>query len=265
MKKLLSLLLILLLALSWVGFAEGDAPEPEQYECGDYTYALLEDGSAEIMKYNGSALVLEIPAELDGHAVSSIGDEAFIFAGLTSITLPDSLTAIGDLAFSHCSGLTSVTLPSGLTDVGANPFGKCDRLTEIIITPDHPALATIDGALYSKADKRLICYPNGLISDTCTVPEGIKIIGDCAFSGCSVLTSVTLPDSLTSIGDKAFSDCSSLTAVSIPDNLTSISRNAFDGCDRLTLTVPRDSYAKEYCDEHGLRYVYPDGNDWLND
>ena len=160
MKKLLSLLLILLLALSWVGFAEGDAPEPEQYECGDYTYALLEDGSAEIVKYNGSALVLVIPAELDGHAVSSIGDKAFIFAGLTSITLPDSLTTLDDYAFS---------------------------------------------------------------------------------------------------------DCSSLTAVSIPDNLTSISRNAFDGCDRLTLTVPRDSYAKQYCDEHGLRYIYPDSNDWLND
>ena len=75
-----------------------------------------------------------------------------------------------------------------------------------------------------------------------TIPQGIEIIGDNAFSFCDNLTSVTIPDSVTSIGTSAFSWC---------DNLTEI-------------TVGRDSYARQYCIDNDLPYTYADANDWLN-
>lgn len=80
-----------------------------------------------------------------------------------------------------------------------------------------------------------------------TVPDEldghpVREIGERAFCWCDALANVTLPEGLTSIGDSAFWDC--------PDDLT--------------LTVPRDSYARQYAIDNGLSYTYPDVNDWLN-
>ena len=69
--------------------------------CGDYTYMLLEDGSARITRYKGTDEDLTVPAELDGHPVREIGHKVFYECGaLTTVALPDSLTSIGDRAFS---------------------------------------------------------------------------------------------------------------------------------------------------------------------
>lgn len=242
MKKVLVLLLILLFYATCIhAFAE--EPKRETYDSGDYSYALLDDGTAEITKYCGEAETLEVPAELDGYVV----------------------TAIGDLAFSSCSCLTSVTLPDSVTTIGANPFRSCKNLKKIIVSPDHPTLATIDGALFSKSDKKLIYYPCASTQNTYAVPQGIEVIGDYAFFGCFSLTSITLPDSVTTIGDQAFLGCSSLSSITLPDSVTAIGDGAFYGCSELTITVGRDSYAKKYCIDHDLPYTYPDANDWLNE
>ena len=129
-----------------------------------------------------------------------------------------------------------------MTSIGANPFLGCYALERIIVSPEHAALATIDGVLFSKADKRLICYPTVRKEASYTVPKGIRIIGDYAFAVCSSLTSITLPESVTSIGEKAF-----------------------DRGYNLTLTVPRDSYAAQYAKEYKLNYIYTDSYDWLLD
>ena len=90
---------------------------------GDYTYTLLEDGGARIIDYTGDAEALSVPAELDGHLVRQIGDRAFTACfSLTSVTLPEGLTAIGDNAFQRCESLASITLPEGLTAIGDTPF-----------------------------------------------------------------------------------------------------------------------------------------------
>ena len=80
---------------------------------------------------------------------------------------------------------------------------------------------------------------------------------------------LTVPDELDGhavreIGESVFSFCRSLTTVILPDGLTSIGEGAFEDCpDDLTLTVPRDSYARQYAIDNGLTYTYPDANDWL--
>ena len=176
----------------------------------------------------------------------------------SSYSVPQGVASIGDSAFSGCKSLTSVTIPDSVTAIGVNPFKTCHNLTDIVVSPDHPALAVIDGVLFSMADKRLVCYPYAFTAPSYSVPQGVESIGDGAFSGCYELTSVTIPGSVTSIGN-AFNGCVWLKSVTIPDSVTSIGDLAFLGCECLTLTVGRDSYAKEYCIENGLKYADANG------
>lgn len=182
-----------------------------------------------------------------------------------SYVIPGSVTGIGDGAFYSCNSLTSLTLPDSVTNIGTNPFEGCSNLTRIVVSPEHPALATINGVLLDKTEKKLICYPCAFSESRYVIPTGITSIGDGAFSSCKSLTSITLPDGVTSIGDGAFAECDSLTSITIPDSVTNIAGNAFQNCSKvLTFTVSRNSWAAEWCKENGLNYTYPDALDWLN-
>ena len=150
--------------------------------------------------------------------------------------------------------------------MGANPFAYCEQLTNIQVSPNHPVFATIDGVLFNKTEKKLVCYPYGFTATEYQVPKGIRSIGDDAFFGCSSLTAITLPEGITSIGDFAFCSCSSLAAITLPESLESIGTDAFDDCPKnMQFTVMRDSYAAKWCKENGLNHTYPDALDWLND
>ena len=290
MRKYCIFLFVLLLALGLSFAANAEEAEPTVYQSGDYKYILLADGTAQITEYTGIAAELIVPDVLDGYSVSSIGDRAFYECrSLTAITLPEGLTSIGDGAFSLCSSLTAITLPEGLTSIGdsaftachsltaitlpdsitemrANPFEYCKQLTNIQVSPDHPVFATIDGVLFNKTEKKLVCYPYGFTATEYQVPKGIRSIGDDAFYRCSSLTAITLPEGITSIGVGAFSWCRSLAAITLPESLESIGADAFADCSKnMQFTVVRDSYAAKWCKENGLNYTYPDSLDWLND
>ena len=132
------------------------------------------------------------------NSVTSIGDMAFSGCfGLTSVTIPNSVTSIGTCAFEGCSGLTSVTIGNSVKSIGQSAFEGCSGLTSV------------------------------------TIPNSVTSIGEGAFEGCSGLTSVTIPNSVTSIGEGAFYDCSGLTSVTIPNSVTSIGEEAFRGCSDL--------------------------------
>lgn len=246
MKKLLMILIAALL-LSACGCAE-EAEQPV-YASGDWAYVLLEDGTAEIKYYDGESTELTVPAELDGYAVTSIGDQAFNYSrALTSIMIPDSVTRIGDLAFNFSKYLTSITIPDSVTCIGANPFLSCKSLTDIIVSPEHPTLAVIDGVLFDKVEKRLICYPFTLTADSYVVPQGTRVIGDHAFSFCESLASITLPDSVENIGVAAFAVCESLTGITLPDAVTSIGESAFADCPVLaSVTLPDNLTSIDAC------------------
>ena len=150
---------------------------------------------------------ITIPSALGGYIVKSIEDGAFsLCSGLTSVTIPDSVTSIGSYAFYGYSGLMSFS-------VGIN----------------NPNYSSVNGLLLSKDGRTLIQGVNGDV----TIPEGVTSIGASAFRGCSGLTSVTIPDSVTSIGVGAFEDCSGLVSVTIPDSVTSVGEYAFIGCSGL--------------------------------
>ena len=133
-----------------------------------------------------------------GNSVTSIGEYAFYgCTGLTSVTIPNSVTSIGDWAFYKCTGLTSVTIGSGVTSIGSYAFYGCTGLTSV------------------------------------TIPNSVTSIGRGAFDGCTGLTSITIPNSVTSIGDDAFRGCTGLTSITISDSVTSIGDDAFRGCTAL--------------------------------
>ena len=142
------------------------------------------------------------------------------------LIIPDSVTSIGDYAFSNCTGLTSVTIGNGVTSIGDSAFKGCTGLKSVTIG---------NGVTSIRSDAFSGC--TGLTS--ITIPDGVTSIGDHAFSGCTSLTSVTIPDSVTSIGDGAFYGCSGLASVTIGSGVTSIGYSAFHGCTGLTnVTIP---------------------------
>ena len=242
MRKVLALVLALVLTISFCAAAEeepAETHEPEKFECGDYTYILLDDGTAKILRYAGNEEVLVVPDALDGIKVTAFENDAFGFCKATSVTVPDSVTNLGNRAFSSCKSLTGITLPDSVASIGENPFYLCEKLTDIHVSPDHPYLAVIDGALFSKPDNRLICYPCGLTAESYDVPDGVQIIEDRAFAGCSSLTRITLPEGVTSVGVFSFGRCSALVAVALPDSVTTIGDAAFLSCESLDgITLP---------------------------
>ena len=140
---------------------------------------------------------------------------------VTSVTIPDGVTAIPSYAFAYCSGFTSVTIPNSVTSIGSSTFSGCSGLTSITI-PD--SVTSIGSSAFENC--------SGLTS--VTIGNGVTSIGSSAFSGCSGLTSVTIPNSVTSIGSSTFFGCTSLTSIIIPDSVTSIGSSAFNSCVRLT-------------------------------
>ena len=179
------------------------------------------------------------------NSVTSIGYEAFYgCTGLTSVTLGNGVTSIGDDAFRGCTGLTSVTLGNGVTSIGDRAFYGCTGLTFITMPTKVTSIGqyafsgctgitsvTIPDSVTS-IEEDVFSGCMGLVS--ITIPSSVRSIGGEAFSGCKGLTSVTIPNSVTSIGYRAFSGCTGLTAVTIGNSVTSIGDRAFSGCTGLT-------------------------------
>ena len=165
-------------------------------------------------------------------------------AGITaaSYTIPDSVTSIGDSAFSSCGKLNSVTIPDSVTSIGGTVFSNCSSLNKVNIT-DLAAWCNID---FGSSDSNPLYYAknlyiNGILATNITIPDSITKIKDFVFSGCSSLTYITIPDNVISIGVYAFNNCSSLTSVTIPDSVISIEYGAFQYCGALTtITIPNN-------------------------
>ena len=255
---------------------------------GEWVYTVNADQTVTITGYQGSGGAVEIPEFIDGNAVTSIGDYAFIrCTRLESITIPDRVTSIGVGAFYGCTKLTSITIPDRVTSIGDNAFESCIGLESI----------TIGGRVTSIGFNAFMdCYSLTSI----TIPDGVTSIGTNAFYGCSGLTSITvdssnssycsesgvlfnknktalicypagktdssykIPDEVTSIEYAAFEACTGLTSITIGGGVTSIGDYAFERCTGLeSITIPNSvtsiGYAAfNYCS--GLTSIYiPDG------
>ena len=228
---------------------------------------LMSYGSGNKNLYINNELVttLIIP---DG--VTAISSYAFLdCTGLTSVIIPDSVTSIGDYAFSNCSGLTNITIPDSVTSIGDSAFQGCTSLTSVTIGNSVTNIGiktffscigltsvTIPNSVTSIADSAF-SYCSGLTS--VTIGNGVTSIGNYAFYWCSGLTSVTIGNSVTSIGYQAFFDCSGLISITIPESVTSIADYAFYNCSglmRVTISKNTTSIGDgAFCSCGNLQYV----------
>lgn len=123
---------------------------------------------------------------------------------LTKVTIPNTVTSIGDYAFYGCSGLTSIKIPNSVTSIGDYTFSGCSGLTTI------------------------------------EIPNSVTSIGEDAFGNCSSLTSIEIPNSVTRISSSVFYGCSGLISVVIPNSLNNIYNDVFRGCSSLKNVVIED-------------------------
>ena len=222
---------------------------------GYYTY-IISDEKATITDCNTSISGgVVIPDKIGDYLVTSIGDSAFYHcAGLTSVTIPDSVINIGNEAFRECAGLTSVTIGNSVTSIGYSAFENCTGLTKINWNAENVSGFGYSGVFYNAGTsgdgidvvfgnnvKRIPSYAffvsNRSYSPkikSVTIGNSVTSIGYDAFGNCTGLTSITIPDSVTSIGSSAFYYCIGLTSITIPDSITSIGNHAFYNCTGLT-------------------------------
>lgn len=150
-----------------------------------FDFAFTPDNTAVIVRYKGTAADVTIPSRYKGKPVTMIDHAAFHNnSAVTSVTIPDSVTAIPDDAFGFCSQLTNISIPNSVTFIGFSAFNSCTSLKSI------------------------------------TLPSSLSFISGALFLGCSQLTTIHIPVSVTSIGNNAFADCPSLMTVTYPGSKT---------------------------------------------
>ncbi|MBE6537754.1 MAG: hypothetical protein E7673_07410 [Ruminococcaceae bacterium] len=236
MKKRLTLLLLsfavfaLMLALSSCGVLLKKAGLYEGYE-----YHVDNEHEITITGYKGESPKLEIPSWIDGYKV----------VGISFDVNDESLQKI-----------ESIRIPKTIVSMNSDTFIACTNLKEITVAIDNPEYKFYHGALYTKDEKTLICYPQARENAEVEIPKrvtgvasrafvnarylksltflGVEEIGELAFVGCSALETVSLGPRIKSVDDRAFENCASLKSVDFPDSVKRLGATLFEGCSSLT-------------------------------
>ncbi len=227
-------------------------------------FLYYEDGNVcYLLGYIGDDTELKLPENING---KNYGIYRYAFANnenVSSLTIPEGVTSIGEWAFYDCKKMTSITIHDGVTAIGRYAFASCDGLTSISI-PDSVTsigdsafdycpnlMVNIDGIYYvdkwvvnCACDKTSAIIMDGTVGiadrafwgcghTSITIPNSVIYIGDSVFWACDGLTSIIIPDSVTSIGDSAFWGCDNLTIITLGTNVTFIGNSAFGTCHKL--------------------------------
>ena len=209
-KRVLSLLLVLLMVMSLVPIsALADKSSTDVAYAVERGNIYFDKATGTITDCDESVTKASIPAEIDGVAVTSIGEDAFrSCTSLASIDIPNSVTSIGYNAFGGCTSLASIDIPNSVTNIGSNVFNYCDGLENVDVENDNPKYMSLSGVLFTKDMSTLMKCPSRK-SGTYRIPEGVVSIDDGAFQSCMNLTDIYIPNSVKNIGSGSFQGCES--------------------------------------------------------
>lgn len=223
------------------------------------------------LKTTSKTGTINIPAKIDGKNVISLKRGAFQdCVGLIGVSIPNTITTIGEYAFDNCTGLKTVTIPDSVTNIGNDSFDGCSGITSIVLSQNLISIG--DYAFYGCSGLKSVTIPNSVITigegafKNCsgikdlTLSKNLTKITRWVFEGCSGLTSVILPDSVTTIVggtyNGAFGGCTKLSKILIPDSVASIGENAFANCDKLTIYGNDGMTSKEYAETNKIKFDY---------
>ncbi len=189
-----------------------------------------------------------------GSGVTSIGRNAFYGQELRYLSMPDSITTIGEYAFWGCKSLSYLQLSSNITTIPYACFVGCSGLTHDLIIPS--SVNSIGGGAFAETQFSAI-----------TIPSSVTTIGDSAFSHNQALGSIIIPDSVTNLGPGAFQGCTSLSSATIGTGITSLSYEAFADCDLREFVIPVNvTGVGYYCfyDNENLHTLTVEGSPKMN-
>lgn len=224
-------------------------------------------------EYSGNVIIpTKVIYDNIEYNVTSIGEYAFAYCNITSVSIPISVTDISEYAFSHCTGLKNISIPNTVTVIGRNAFEYCSSLTSVEIPNSVNVLDS--NTFYRCSGLTNVKIPNSVVSiggsafehcssltnidipqsvtsigrhafyyctelKTVTIPNSVTNMEDGVFMSCSSLNNIVIPNSVTSIKDATFYDCSELTNISIPESITSIGSSVFYGCSKMkSIIIP---------------------------
>ena len=242
-----------------------------------------------VLTYSGNVVIPETVKDSQGKLYKVMGISEYAFEacqGLTSVTIPTSVTSIGDYAFCFCMSLTSVVIPDSVKELGQCAFTGCNALKSVKLSSGIkelkmnlfwacPVLTSV------QMPKSLVKIGFGAFGE-CTsltsieIPAGVTEMEQVAFRGCTALASVVIPESLTSIPRDAFSGCTSLKKLTLPNTLKSIGPNAFSNCGLETVFLPESATSidpsafdgcqnlKKVVRQNDTSHSSANGHDWVD-
>ena len=221
-KQLLSALLALCMVLTTLPLT-GLATFAAESSSEDFEYTFYGSDTIQITSYAGDAAIVNIPSEIDGYTVVAIGWGCFEHnTEIVAVTIPETVTIIGNIAFYRCTSLKWIHLPDSVTRINSGAFRDCESLEEITIsdTTTYIASSAFQGtAYYNNADNwqsgvlyignHIIKADPEVLSGDYTIGPNTVSIADGAFLDCTLLTSITFSSDTIFYGD-TFTGCISL-------------------------------------------------------
>ena len=213
--------------------------------------------------------------------VKTIGGGAFSDSIIETITLPEGVTSIGEIAFWGCLELKTMNIPSTVSKIADSAFGAYNyKMENFVVAENNKWFTAQDGILYSKKMDTLIMYPNNRGSSSYVMPDTVKRINREALGNDSSLEEITFSSKLSRLEDSVVYPCQKLkraiiqgkvTAIgnwafgyaedmyiSIPASVKRISDEAFYECKNVTIGGKKGSYAEQYASQHGYQFVEED-------
>lgn len=173
------------------------------------------------------------------NSVTTIAKLAFNGVNLEEIKIPNGIKRIEEEAFYNCDVADSIDVPESVTFIGDRAFSYCSDLKSIKVSKKNKVYDSrndCNAIIETKTNKLILgCYNT-------IIPNSVTSIGDEAFAGCSSLESINIPNTVTSIGRWAFDSCYNLKSLDIPNSVKSIGAYAFRSCSKLkSITLPNDA------------------------